>query len=425
NAANESLAGAAAQTAANLDGFIQTNLDAVRTEAQLPELGEFLDLAPRQRDARAELTGSAARIATMLRALSRRDQLYILSYALLDANGIDVIDTSNSDVGADYSKREYFKRPVTTGLPYVSPVEFPGTPDQPSIYFSAPIRNAQGNTVGVLRVRYNATILQQIVAHTNGLAGVDSSAVLLDENHLRLADSSTPDSIFTTVVPLDPARAAELQTANRLPRRPANQLSTNLPEFERGLANFVAQPFFSAEIDSTGLSREAVAVAPVTAQPWLIAFGQKEAVFLAPAERQTRDSLLIGVSMIVLVALTVAGAAQLLTGPIVRLTTVAARVGAGDLSVQARADTEDEIGKLAKTFNTMTLQLRQTLDGLAERTAELRLANDRLQTELAERLRGETALRESEAKYRTLVNEVNDGFYASDLHGVLTFANRA
>ncbi len=41
------------------------------------------------------------------------------------------------------------------------------------------------------------------------------------------------------------------------------------------------------------------------------------------------------------------------------------------------------------------------------------------------RKQAEVALRESEVKYRTLVDEVSDGFYVSDLTGTLTFANRA
>jgi PAS domain S-box-containing protein len=425
NAANESLAGAAEQTAANLDGFIQANLDAVRTEAQLPDFGEFLDLISQPRVSSAELAQASARMATILRALSRRDQLYISSYALLDRNGIDVVDTNTSDIGLDKSSRDYFRRPLITGLPYVSPVEFSETTAQPSLYFGAPVRNAEGKTIGVLRLRYNAAVLQKIIADTKGLAGKESFAVLVDENHIRLADGETPALILKAVMPLEPAQIAELQAAARLPRQPAAQLSTNLPAFEQGLANATIQPFFRAEMDESGRTLEAVAVARVTTEPWLVAFGQDENVFLAPVEQQARDAFLIGAGLLLLVVLTVAIAARRLSDPIVRLTAVARQVGAGDLSAQAHVETTDEIGTLATTFNTMTMQLRQTLDGLAERSAELRRVNEQLEAELAERRHAEAALRESEVKYRTLVDAVNDGFYVSDPRGMLTFANRA
>ena len=123
NAANESLAGAAVQTAANLDGFISSNLDAVRTEAQLPYFAEYLDMISQQQAASPAFGGDATHMANTLLALSRRDQLYISSYALLDKNGIGVIDTYTPDTGLDQSGRDYFRVPFASGLPYVSAVE--------------------------------------------------------------------------------------------------------------------------------------------------------------------------------------------------------------------------------------------------------------------------------------------------------------
>jgi PAS domain S-box-containing protein len=53
---------------------------------------------------------------------------------------------------------------------------------------------------------------------------------------------------------------------------------------------------------------------------------------------------------------------------------------------------------------------------------ELVLGIDR---DISERKRTELSLRTSEEKYRDLVNEANDGVFAGDDHGVLTFANQA
>jgi GAF domain-containing protein/HAMP domain-containing protein len=73
------------------------------------------------------------------------------------------------------------------------------------------------------------------------------------------------------------------------------------------------------------------------------------------------------------------GVGRIIAAPIQSLTHVASQVSAGDLNTQATVITSDEIGTLAHAFNTMTLRLRQTLDGLEQmveqRTTELLSAN--------------------------------------------------
>jgi GAF domain-containing protein/HAMP domain-containing protein len=88
--------------------------------------------------------------------------------------------------------------------------------------------------------------------------------------------------------------------------------------------------------------------------------------------------------LIVLLCVAIAisiGLGNVIAAPITRLTQVATQVSAGDLTAQADATTQDEIGTLAQAFNSMTSQLRETLAGLErrveERTSELMAANER------------------------------------------------
>ncbi|OCP35603.1 adenylate/guanylate cyclase domain-containing protein [Ensifer sp. LC163] len=59
-----------------------------------------------------------------------------------------------------------------------------------------------------------------------------------------------------------------------------------------------------------------------------------------------------------------------IAGPVQRLTNVADRVRRGDLAARARIESEDEIGKLAVTFNSMTGQLAANLGDLENRRNE-------------------------------------------------------
>lgn len=100
---------------------------------------------------------------TLIR-LSRKDMLNVLSYALLDLNGKNVLDTHTLNIGKDESVENYFKKSLQTGLSFVSGMKrSPTIPDLVTLFFSSPVRNAKGEILGVLRVSYNATVVQQLV----------------------------------------------------------------------------------------------------------------------------------------------------------------------------------------------------------------------------------------------------------------------
>ena len=63
-----------------------------------------------------------------------------------------------------------------------------------------------------------------------------------------------------------------------------------------------------------------------------------------------------------------------IVGPVQRLTLVAGRIAGGDLAARARAESHDEIGMLAASFNTMTERLSQTIVRLEAAYAEAQQA---------------------------------------------------
>lgn len=82
-----------------------------------------------------------------------------------------------------------------------------------------------------------------------------------------------------------------------------------------------------------------------------------------------------------------------LTRPVADLVRGTAAVSAGDLGVSIPVTTQDELGQLAASFNSMTSVLRQSRASLEEQ-------NRALQTEMAERQQAEIALRRSEEEHR-------------------------
>lgn len=106
--------------------------------------------------------------------------------------------------------------------------------------------------------------------------------------------------------------------------------------------------------------------------------------FQYSAEEYVRSILMIGLIIVGVVGVTSSYIAQLLAGPLTRLTHIALRVGEGDLNVRAPIESADEIGTLAATFNDMTARLQQTMDGLAQHVEELKQVQEQLKTYSAE-----------------------------------------
>ncbi len=108
---------------------------------------------------------------------------------------------------------------------------------------------------------------------------------------------------------------------------------------------------------------------------WRVVTLQDRAEALQLVTNATRNAQLVGLSALLLAGLLAVSVAQLLTGPIIRLTQAAEKVSTGDLQTRARVESSDEIGVLADSFNRMTGQLTDILGGLErrvlERTADL------------------------------------------------------
>ncbi len=88
----------------------------------------------------------------------------------------------------------------------------------------------------------------------------------------------------------------------------------------------------------------------------------------------------------------------------------AERIGSGDLDTKIEKTGDDELGYLSRTFNEMT-------SSLANSRNLLLATNIDLEEEITERKRAEDALRESETKYRTYIENSPVGIFILDSMG--------
>ncbi|HAA05003.1 MAG TPA: hypothetical protein DCE18_16775, partial [Syntrophobacteraceae bacterium] len=100
-----------------------------------------------------------------------------------------------------------------------------------------------------------------------------------------------------------------------------------------------------------------------------------------------------------------------ITADLDRLRRGAEAIRDGDLAHEIVIRRDDELGLLAQVFNSMTSRLRNMVENLEQRVAE--------------RERAEAALRESESKYRNLVESTADWVWICDTRDRNTYSNQA
>jgi GAF domain-containing protein/HAMP domain-containing protein len=126
--------------------------------------------------------------------------------------------------------------------------------------------------------------------------------------------------------------------------------------------------------------------------------------------RLTGTTAIVLASLTMVVALTVALFARgSITYPISRLKTAAERMASGYYQQVAEVRTMDEVGQLASAFNTMTAQLRQTMESLERRTDDLQRRSAQLQASSAVS-HAVTSVLEVEQLIRGVVDLIRDRF---------------
>jgi len=369
--ANKALASAARSYADRIDQFNRQNAQFLRTEASLPVINRFLTR-------KAEPPYNRQALLEILLALKSRQKDIIYSYAILNKQGINILDTDSANIGIDESRNAYFN--VLTGRnrlnTYRSPIIFEER--RPVIVFSSAINDLSGKLIGVLRTKYDASILTSLLDRTKGMVGRGSFAVLLDENTLRLVHGRRNDLKYTLASGINKGRLQQLKQKKRVPQNETGAFAER-PEWTRKIlsASF-SDPIIETRFSGLGTALFSAAVVKLETAPWTIIVSQPQEVFLEPVVAQVQSAFLLVVVIVIVVVLIVMAATKLLLGPVKRLTTVVRTIADGDLHVKANIEADDEIGGLATAFNDMTININNLIVDLEEEVGSHKLTAENL-----------------------------------------------
>ncbi len=318
---------------------------------------------------------------------------------LVDARGRVVLSTDRAAEGRDVSREEFFQQGLEkpfASLPF-SPASTEAA-DRASVFVAQPIVE-DGQVVGVITGRARADTLIEILHERTGL-GRTGKAYMVDS-----------DGDFV---------------AGALPASgPGGE-----PLLGPDLAG-VLQGQASGSDAYTDLYGKRV----IGAYRWLP--GLQAMLFVEQDQAEAFATILttLGINLVVaLAALALAAilAATIMRGiadPLQNLVTTATQIAAGDLDQYVQVEQQDEIGTLARAFNSMTGQLRSLISDLEgrveERTSELqRLA---LQLETSAQVSREVTSILSIDSLLTKVTELIEsafGYYAVHIYLVDEEANQ-
>ena len=290
---------------------------------------------------------------------------------LVDLEGKVALSTVVGEEGQDLSHEPFFHQGLAA--PYV---QFPFcegdvSSDLPqplvgdSVIVAVPVLGQQGRPLGVIAARAPVDPLRDILAERTGL-GKTGKAYLVNADHTVLAGS--PLLVGSSLPSAGSGGSA------------ASPVSVDAPGIRECL---------KSQASTSGLYRDYRGAMVLGTYRWLPRWGlvlateQNFSEGLHALRGIIAVNLAIGVAAVVLAVTAALFVTRTIADPLAGLAETATGIAAGNLDGRASTAREDEIGTLARAFNSMTGQLQDSITNLEERVAArtraLRRANETLE----------------------------------------------
>ena len=230
---------------------------------------------------------------------------------------------------------------------------------------ATPLFDDSQERIGVLALHFNMSRVDQIIYQGRDLTNGSVKTYLIDPDHHLITDRSLSSAETTSLHSSAIDLALEGQQAS------------------------------SSYVSHTGVEVIGAYLWMQEQNAALIVETDRETA-LEPARQLAANIGFVGLQISIILIVAVLVLAERMTAPLRALSETISRISQGQLNASAPVFVNDEVGVLARAFNSMMAKLRQTLDGL--------------QNELTERKQVESDL----LQFRTVMDESNDAIFLID-----------
>lgn len=297
-------------------------------------------------------------------------------------------------VGETIRSSPHIEAAMGDGKPSVSGLSTAVADGKPAVSMAVPVRDSGGQVTGL--------VAGDIVLSDANLADTIQPAVVGETGYAQILD----DQGFV----LASTRSGELLEKSDHEGQVATLIEEN--RTSSGTCHGCHESAGEAERED-----EVMAFAPLESAPWGVLIRQSEGEALAPAQRLKERAIWFGVPAFLAALLFALVTARSVLRPVGVLTRAAQKISAGDLSEPVPNLGEDEIGTLARAFETMRVRLRESLESIQawgrklearvhERTQELEASRDHLRAVADENAALYEEVRRKEAARSDLLKKV-------------------